>query len=519
MRLRTPAAIAALALLVFLPETAFPQALTSLSSLRVGYTTRKNTVKPEGELKARIDAVDREIAEASRLGRTAELRRLFAKGTTLLAGRPWTDAADYAASLVIRADRVVVDSTKPYWVRLEQIYSPSIQLERPLRAAVLLRARPAPANAGAPPPPPQVVKDLGMSDGIGRDLRDTPFPFELDLAGVADGTYQLAVEVSDDARTLGTATLLVSVRKGLDDLVTRLEADAKRAPAAVRDDILYPIDRMKQVNRGRLELRTFDPDKDFPAAEAIAAGARSGRNPFAGKTGDFKRHYLLESAGEIMPYRMYVPTTYNGTKAYPLIVALHGLGGTEDAFFTNYDQKMPPLAERHGYIVAGVLGYRVDGSYGWGLGNPPADPSTRRVQENSERDVMQVLQLVRQQYKIDENRIYVMGHSMGAIGTWKIAPKFPDLWAAIGMFAGSGAPATLERIRHVPEYVVHGDADATVNVQGSRTMVAKAKELGIEVTYIEVPGGTHGGIVAPNLAGMFEFFDAHKRAAKSTSQP
>jgi predicted peptidase len=216
---------------------------------------------------------------------------------------------------------------------------------------------------------------------------------------------------------------------------------------------------------------------------------------------------------------MYVPTTYNGTKAYPLIVALHGLGGTEDAFFANYDQKMPPLAEAHGYIVAGVLGYRVDGSYGWGLGEPPADPATRRVQENSERDVMQVVQLVRQQYKIDENRIYLMGHSMGAIGTWKIAPKFPDIWAAIGTFAGSGAPATLERIRHIPEYVVHGDADATVNVQGSRTMVAKAKELGVEVTYIEVPGGTHGGVVAPHLAGMFDFFDRHKKTARSTSQP
>jgi len=534
---------AAIAALVFAlaPDAAFSQALTSLSSLRVSYTTRKNTVKPAGELKAAIDQVDREIAEASRLGRTAELRRLFAKGTTLLAGRPWTDTTDYAASLVLRTDRVVADSAKTYFVRLEQIYSPSIQLERSLKAHAELRERPAPPAAGnatpTPPPAPQVVKDLGASDGVGRDLRDTPFRFELDLRGVADGTYQLAIIVSDETRTLGTATLLISVRKGLDDIVARLEADAKKAPAAVRDDILYPVDRMKQVNHGRLELRTFDPDKDFPAAEAVAAGARGGKNPFAAKTGDFKRHYLLESAalrqaqgapsdslsvesrGEIMPYRMYVPTSYNGTKAYPLIVALHGLGGTEDAFFTNYEQKMPPLAEKHGYIVAGALGYRVDGSYGWGIGVAPADPATRRVQENSERDVMQVLQLVRQQYKIDENRIYLMGHSMGAIGTWKIAPKFPDLWAAIGMFAGSGSPATLERITHVPEYVVHGDADATVNVQGSRTMVAKAKELGIEVKYIEVPGGTHSGVVAPNLAGMFEFFDAHRKAAKPTSQP
>ena len=57
---------------------------------------------------------------------------------------------------------------------------------------------------------------------------------------------------------------------------------------------------------------------------------------------------------------------------------------------------------------------------------------------------MHVLELVRKQYKIDDNRIYLMGHSMGGIGTWKLAPKYPDIWAAIAPFSGSGAPATLE---------------------------------------------------------------------------
>jgi poly(3-hydroxybutyrate) depolymerase len=505
---------------LLVPAMAFPQALTSLSSLRVGYNTRKATVQPQGELQAQIEALDAEIAEATRLGRTAELRRLFAKGTTLLAGRPWTDASDYAASLVIRSDRVVVDSSRPYLVRLEQIYLPAVRLESPLRAHAELRTRSQPAgNAPGAAAAPALVKDLGAADGVGRDLRDAPFQMELDLQGVADGTYQLGIEVSDETRPLGTATLLIGVRKGLDALVARLEADASKAPASLRDDILYPVDRMKQVNRGRLELRTFDPDRDFVTAEAVATAARAGKNPFAGKTGDFKRAYLLESAGELMPYRMYVPTSYNGSRSFPLIVALHGLGGTEDSFFTNYNGEMPKLAEQHGYIVAAPLGYRVDGSYGWGLGNPPADPATRRVQENSEKDVMQVLQLVRQQYRIDDNRIYLMGHSMGAIGTWKIAPKYPDLWASIGMFAGSGAADTLERIKHVAQFVVHGDADATVNVRGSRNMVAKAKELGIDVKYIEVPGGSHSGVVAPNLAGMFEFFNAHRKAARPTAQP
>src|ERR1700750_799346 len=100
--------------LSLLPAFASAQALTSIASVRVGYTTRKNTVKPQGELKAQIDALDAQIAEATRLGQTGELRRLFAKGINLLNGRPWTPDVDYMHSIVLRTDRVVVDSAKPY---------------------------------------------------------------------------------------------------------------------------------------------------------------------------------------------------------------------------------------------------------------------------------------------------------------------------------------------------------------------------------------------------------------------
>ena len=518
MKARVFVASLALSLCALMPTTAMAQALTSLSSVRVGYTTRKNTVKPQGELKAQIDALDAQIAEATRLGKSGELRRLFAKGLALLNGTPWTDTLDYSRSLVLRTPRVVVDSSKPYTVRLEQIYAPSLALQNPVAAHVTLRKRPAPAAPNQAPQEPPVVKELGTFDGVARDLRESPFFFDLDLHDVADGPYLLNVEVSNQGEPIGSSSLAVALRKGVDDLTTRLEADAKRAPENLRAEILFPVDRMRNVNRGRLELRTFDPDRDLTAAEAVATAVTAGKDPFAGRTGDIRRHYRLDAANEILPYRTYVPTAYTGTKAFPLIIALHGLGGTEDAFFDNYEKKLPPLAESHGYIVASPLGYRVDGSYGWGLGTPPADPNTRRTQDFSEQDVMQVLARVRQLYKIDDSRIYLMGHSMGAIGTWKIAPKYPDIWAAIAPFSGSGAPDTLEKIRSVPEIIVHGDADPTVNVSGSRTMVAKLKELGVEFKYIEVPGGLHSDVVAPNVAAVIDFFDAHKKTAKSTSQ-
>ncbi|PHY11535.1 MAG: hypothetical protein CK533_04650 [Acidobacterium sp.] len=510
--------LAIVSLCALVPSAALSQALTSLASVRVGYTTRKNTVKPQGELKAQIDALEAQIAEAARFGRTGDLRRLYAKGIALLAGRPWTDAADYSSSLVLRTTRVVIDSSKPHTVRLEQIHAPSLSLPNAVTAHMTLRKRPAPPTPGQPPVEPPVVKDLGTFDDVARDLRESPYFFDLDLQDVADGPYQLTVDVSNQNERIGGASLAVSLRKGLDDLTVRLETAAKAAPDALRAEILFPLDRMKNVNRGRLELRTFDPDKDLAAAEVVAASVKAGKDPFAGRTGDIKRHYLLEAAKEIMPYRTYIPSTYTEAKALPLIVALHGLGGTEDGFFDNYNQTLPALAERHGYILATALGYRVDGSYGWGLGPPPADPNVRRTQDFSEQDVMQVLQRVRQQYKVDDRRIYLMGHSMGAIGTWKIAPKFPEIWAALGLFAGTGVPATLDKVKHIPQFVVHGDADASVSVAGSRAMVAQLKALGVAHQYTEVPGGSHGGVVAPNLAAMVEFFNAHSKSTSPQSR-
>ena len=294
----------------------------------------------------------------------------------------------------------------------------------------------------------------------------------------------------------------------------RLESEAKRAPEALRAEILYPVDRMRSVNRGKLELRTLDVDRDFANADAVATAVKAGTDPFAGRTGDIKRHYMLDAANELMPYRMLVPSNYTASRAFPLIIALHGLGGTEDSFFDAYGRKLPELAGQRGFIVAAPLGYRVDGGYGWGLGSPPADPAVKRSSELSEADVMQVLAQVRKNYNIDARRIYLMGHSMGAIGTWKIAPKYPELWAALGAFSGQGVPATVESMRRIPEFVVHGDADPTVNVAGSRAMVAAMKALNVDVKYVEVPGGNHGSVVEPNLAGMFDFFDAHTKSGR-----
>ena len=493
------------ALLFALVPSVFPQSLPNLPLVRLGYTVRKRTTKIDGDLKEKIDANDRALAEATRLGNIGEVRHLLAKGMVLLSGNPWTDQLDYNSSLVLRSDRAFVDTAKPYTMRLEQIYMPSIALEGSLTAHVTLRK--PPAGRGAPG---EVVKDLGKFENVSRDLRESPYLIELDMASVPDGSYFVQAEVSDGSRTLGSASMRVAAKRNLDAMLAQLETAAASVPESLRADVVYPADYVHNVNRGRIDIGQFDVSKEIAEATDLAAVAKAGKDPFAGRTGDFKRHYFFQEAGEIMPYHLYVPTSYNGSKPFPLIVALHGLGGTEDGMLRpNYAMVDP--AEKRGYIVVAPLGYRIDGFYGSPLG------TDKHRAQLSEADVMNVLARVRKDYKIDPDRTYLMGHSMGAIGTWAIGAKHPEIWAALGPISGVADPRTVEAMRNLPEVVVHGDADTTVPVSGSRNMVEAMKRLGVDVKYIEVPGGSHTSVPGPNMAAIFDFFDTHKRQAQAAS--
>jgi predicted esterase len=411
----------------------------------------------------------------------------------------------------------VADSSVPYVLRLEQIYAPDTTLSPALTATLRLKKRAA-ASPGATTPPLTVVRELGTFDGVSRDLRESPLVMDVDVSGVADESYVLEAEVFDGTTSLATTALPVVLHRGLDARLQALRTAASAAPAAVRADIAYVSDYVRKVNLGRVGLGTFVVGTELAAAEAIASLAKGGADPFTSRTGDFERHYLLAGADEIMPYRVYVPKAYTASRPTPLVIALHGLGATEDSFFDSYSRVTPGLAEQHGFLMAAPLGFRVDGFYGSPLMGAGDAASKRRI-EYSEKDVLEVLRRMRADYNVDSARIYLIGHSMGAIGTWALAAKYPDLWAALVPFSGIGAPQTAERIKGIPQFVVHGDADNTVNVSGSRTMVEALKKLGATVTYVEVPGGSHTDVVVPNLPKAFEFLAGQRRAVPAATQP
>ena len=82
----------------------------------------------------------------------------------------------------------------------------------------------------------------------------------------------------------------------------------------------------------------------------------------------------------------------------------------------------------------------------------------------------------------------------------------PDVFAALGPISGGGNPAGMAKLSAIPQYVVHGDADPTVPVTQSRTMVEAGKKAGAPITYVEIPGGNHMSVAAPQIEPMYEFF-------------
>ena len=245
-----------------------------------------------------------------------------------------------------------------------------------------------------------------------------------------------------------------------------------------------------------------------------------------GAKGDQQRHYFFTEAAGEMPYRLYVPQSYDPAKPTPLVVALHGYGGDQDYFFTSLEE-LPELLEQHGFIFAAPMGYSTSGWYGAPLdipGNrprssgqpPPAVTQSveemRRERHLSETDVMNVLALVTQEYSIDPDKTFLMGHSMGGMGTYVLGQKYAAKWAAIAVMSGTLADATydLEKLRNMAVMLSAGEQEAPV-VEAAKAQLEQLRALGITADLFVAPGASHGSMIGPTIPKVLEFFSDKTR--------
>jgi len=130
--------------------------------------------------------------------------------------------------------------------------------------------------------------------------------------------------------------------------------------------------------------------------------------------------------------------------------------------------------------------------------------------ELSEKDVINVLEIIMNEYPVDRSRMYLTGHSMGSGGTWYLGAKYNLYWSAIAPMSGPFVEKDLypwDRIRNMPVFMTEGTG-ATPSLEGSRQMSSWMKEQGFKLEYMEVDAD-HGGMVPLVLPAVFDFFNRH----------
>jgi predicted peptidase len=196
-----------------------------------------------------------------------------------------------------------------------------------------------------------------------------------------------------------------------------------------------------------------------------------------------------------LPYRLLSPAAIQAETKYPLVLVLHGAGERGDnnksqihhggALFLNAKNR----AEFPAFVVFpqcpnGKRWVEVN----WG------DPKSHQQPKEPSVPMSILMELIPSLVKslpVDPSRVYVMGLSMGGFGTWDIAARHPEWFAAAVPICGGADDATAPLLVKMPIWAFHGDQDTTVKVARTRSMVEALAKAGGTPKYSELPGIAH----------------------------
>ncbi len=236
------------------------------------------------------------------------------------------------------------------------------------------------------------------------------------------------------------------------------------------------------------------------ALTAAASGARAVQSGEA--EGGITKGFLFKSikhGDETFRYVLYVPEAYDGSKPWPTILFLHGMGecGTDGIkqVGVGIGKAILEHVERWPFIV--II---------------PQKPVPVQLWMHYEPELLEILAATRRDYRVDDSRLYLTGLSQGGFGTWGLAAKHPDLFAAIAPICGGGAASTAPALKEMPIWAFHGEADDTVSPKLSTDMVAAVKAAGGDATLTLYPGVGHNSWdKAYGESGLWEWLLKHTK--------
>lgn len=221
-----------------------------------------------------------------------------------------------------------------------------------------------------------------------------------------------------------------------------------------------------------LSLALIGADPKMPSDETIA------------KYEERKLAYEAEGqpAREVA-YRLLKPAKIEPGKKYPVVLFLHGAGerGSDNARQLLYLPTWMADAEHQERYPCFLIAPQCPSSKWWaGRGDGSEMPIVEKL-----------LDATLAEFPIDPNRVYLTGLSMGGYGSWALAARRPEQYAAVVPICGGGDPKQAEKLVKIPIWAVHGNKDSVVPVSQSRTMIEAMRAAGGDPKLTELDGVGH----------------------------
>ncbi len=213
---------------------------------------------------------------------------------------------------------------------------------------------------------------------------------------------------------------------------------------------------------------------------------------------EFEKRTFTGSSGKELRYRLLKPQGYDpaGTASFPLVIFLHGIGerGVDNEAQLKHgvpEFAKPAVRQQHPCFVVAPqcppkqLWALIDRKGSELIVNSPKDPTEPTGL------VLELLDALPKEFRIDPKRVYLTGLSMGGFGTWDLLARQPDRFAAAIPICGGGLESAAPAFAKVPLWVFHGTLDPLVNPAHSRRMVEAVRKAGGRPGFTEYPGVRH----------------------------
>jgi len=219
--------------------------------------------------------------------------------------------------------------------------------------------------------------------------------------------------------------------------------------------------------------------------------------PALGQTQAFERHYYVTGMFPfVTSYMLFTPKDYDPSRKYPLVLALHGASKRSEGANAASSDRVQQICDC--FVLMPMT--------------PPY-----RAWANTEGDVealamaMDMLDDVRRSHSIDESRIYVTGHSMGAVGTFAALAHYPETFAAGVAVNGNWFPADAAKFRDQKLWVFHGDKDEIFPIADTFALIRQIGMEGGNPKFTVMNGVGHNSWPAYRDPALWRWMTAQRR--------